>query len=191
MGKRSSFERVARDFYRTPTAAVVPLLPHLPAQFSFAEPFCGEMDLVDAIQLLSDGTAAWVSDIEDRTNTGQVTCDAMTVTCENTHGCDLVITNSPWPAKFKQGEPVIGFIHHFAKMKPTWLLLSADFAHNVYFNKVADMCVKIVSVGRVSWAGNGVSGKDNVAWYLFDANHTGAIEFVGRHAAVGVDDLLG
>jgi hypothetical protein len=29
MGKRSSFERIPRDFYQTPEAAVPPLLPFL------------------------------------------------------------------------------------------------------------------------------------------------------------------
>lgn len=34
---------------------------------------------------------------------------------------------------------------------------------------LAACCEKIVSVGRVSWEGNGIKGKDNCAWYLFDA----------------------
>jgi len=39
MGKRSDFERVERDFYPTPEAAVLPLLPHLPdSYFTFIEP---------------------------------------------------------------------------------------------------------------------------------------------------------
>jgi hypothetical protein len=31
MGKRSNFERIERDFYKTPAEAVRPLLPHLVA----------------------------------------------------------------------------------------------------------------------------------------------------------------
>ena len=38
MGKRSDFERIPRDYYPTPYSAVEPLLPHLPENFTFAEP---------------------------------------------------------------------------------------------------------------------------------------------------------
>ena len=46
MGKRSGFERSERDFYRTPPAAVPPLIPHLRGVHSFAEPCCGDGALV-------------------------------------------------------------------------------------------------------------------------------------------------
>ena len=46
MGKRSNFERVERDFYPTPYAAVLPLLPHLPEAVRFHEPCAGDGDLV-------------------------------------------------------------------------------------------------------------------------------------------------
>ena len=47
MGKRSNFERRPADFYPTPRAAVLPLLPYLRAEGikTFAEPCCGEGDL--------------------------------------------------------------------------------------------------------------------------------------------------
>src|SRR5262249_32427864 len=46
MGKRSNFECEPRDFYRTPAAAVPPLLPHLRGVRTFAEPCCGDSALV-------------------------------------------------------------------------------------------------------------------------------------------------
>ena len=46
MGKRSSFERREADFYPTPRAAVLPLIPFLRGIRTFAEPCCGEGDLV-------------------------------------------------------------------------------------------------------------------------------------------------
>ena len=46
MGKRSSFERIPRDFYPTPYAAVPPLIPHLRGVRTFAEPCCGDGALV-------------------------------------------------------------------------------------------------------------------------------------------------
>jgi len=41
-GKRSAFERSEADFYPTPRAAVVSLIPHLPGIHSFAEPCAGD-----------------------------------------------------------------------------------------------------------------------------------------------------
>ena len=42
-------------------------------------------------------------------------------------------------------------------------------------------CSKIVSVGRVKWIeGSKGVGKDNCAWYLFDAMKRGPTEFYGR-----------
>lgn len=38
MGKRSNFERREADFYPTPRAAVVPLIPHLRGIATFADP---------------------------------------------------------------------------------------------------------------------------------------------------------
>ena len=46
MGKRSNFERSRRDFYPTPLAAVLPLIPHLRGVRTFAEPCCGDGALV-------------------------------------------------------------------------------------------------------------------------------------------------
>ena len=52
MGKRSSFERIPRDFYPTPHAAVPPLIPHLRGVRTFAEPCCGDGALVRHLESL-------------------------------------------------------------------------------------------------------------------------------------------
>ena len=46
MGKRSNFERREADFYPTPRAAVVPLIPYLRGIRTFAEPCAGDGALV-------------------------------------------------------------------------------------------------------------------------------------------------
>ena len=46
MGKRSNFERREGDFYPTPRAAVLPLIPYLRGVRTFAEPCCGDGALV-------------------------------------------------------------------------------------------------------------------------------------------------
>ena len=95
----------------------------------------------------------------------------------------MFITNPPWPRPGMHGEPTISIALHLSAIAPTWLLLSADFAHNRYFGRIASRCVKIVSVGRVKWiAGSSMTGKDNAAWYLFDGRHAGVTAFIGRAA---------
>ena len=46
MGKRSNFERRKADFYPTPRAAVLPLIPYLRGVCKFAEPCAGDGALV-------------------------------------------------------------------------------------------------------------------------------------------------
>ena len=64
---------------------------------------------------------------------------------------------------------------------PTWLLFDADWAHTKQSAPYMTSCVKIVSIGRVKWIEDSkMTGKDNCAWYLFDANHNSPTEFYGR-----------
>jgi len=71
MGKRSSFKRIPRDFYPTPKAAVVPLIPHLPAEFSYWEPCAGDIPQADALDAQPSHRTA----------------------------VDYIITNPPWDRK--------------------------------------------------------------------------------------------
>src|SRR6478735_4364360 len=50
MGKRSNFERIPRDFYPTPFAAVPPLIPHLRGVSTFAEPCAGDGALARSLE---------------------------------------------------------------------------------------------------------------------------------------------
>ena len=64
MGKRSSFERIERDFYPTPVAAVLPLLTWLPqAPFTFAEPCAGAGSLIQHLEVMSSGRCIFAGDI--------------------------------------------------------------------------------------------------------------------------------
>lgn len=172
MGKRSDFPRRDRDFYPTPYEAVIPLLPHI-GNATFDEPCVGNGALLTH---LGPQRCGFASDIEPKCPGGAFLDALKRRECNG----DYFITNPPWPQK--QGEPTVAIALHLSSIAPTWLLLSADFCHNRYFSKLSDRCVKIVSVGRVSWEGNGIKGKDNCAWYLFDATHKGEISFYGRAA---------
>src|SRR5262245_55949564 len=86
MGKRSSFERIPRDFYPTPYAAMPPLIPHLCGVRTFAEPCCGDGALVRHLE--SHGLrCVYAGDI----STGQ---DALAL--EQYGDADMIITNPPY-----------------------------------------------------------------------------------------------
>ncbi len=175
MGKRSDFERNERDFYQTPIKAVEPLITHLPDTFTFAEPCAGDGRLVQNIAKLTNngGVATFMCDIEPQEDWIMVG-DALEAVIPET--VDYIITNPPWDRKLLHP-----MIERFAAIKPTWLLFDADWMHTMQSIPYMPWCSKIVSVGRVKWIEGSTSvGKDNAAWYLFDANHLGETEFYGR-----------
>ena len=56
---------------------------------------------------------------------------------------------------------------------PTWLLLETDWASTKQAAPFMPSCSDIVSVGRLRWfEGTTMSGKQNYAWYRFDARHS-------------------
>ena len=113
MGKRSSFERIPRDFYPTPYAAVPPLIPHLRGVRTFAEPCCGDGALVRHLESLGL-RCVYAGDIA----TGQ---DALTL--EQYGDADAIITNPPYTRPLMHA-----LIAHFQRIAPTWLLLESDWA---------------------------------------------------------------
>jgi hypothetical protein len=157
MGKRSSFERVPRDFYPTPLEAVSPLIPHLRGVHAFAEPCCGDGALVRHLESF-ELRCVYQGDIA----TGQ---DALGL--EHYGDADAIITNPPYTRPLMHA-----LIQHFARILPTWLLLESDWAHTKQAGPFMPCCCDIVSVGRLRWiAGTTMSSKDNFAWYRFDAGH--------------------
>ena len=88
MGKRSNFERREADFYPTPRAAVLPLIPYLRASGirTFAEPCCWRRRLVRHLE--SFGLrCVYAGDIR----TGQ---DALAL--DHYGAIDAIITNPPY-----------------------------------------------------------------------------------------------
>lgn len=172
MGKRSSFERIPRDFYPTPYEAVEPLVAHLPYS-TFAEPCAGDGSLV--AHLMNWFNACTLSsDIEPKSEWVDKK-DAFQLTKDDFHGSDVIITNPPWDRKILHP-----MINHFRVFKPTWLLFDADWMHTKQSKDYIKFCKKIVSVGRLKWIPDSkMTGKDNCAWYLFIDNET-TTEFIGR-----------
>ena len=155
-----------RDFYPTPYAAVLPLLPHLEPQTWFHEPCVGDGDLV--MHLERNGhVCAQRGDI----STGQ---DALQI--HDTQQGQVFITNPPWDRKILH--PLIDALPRIA---PAWLLFDADWMHTRQSAPFMERCQKIVSVGRVKWIPDSeMTGKDNCAWYLFTKEKAAHTEFHGR-----------
>ncbi len=160
MGKRSSFERIPRDFYPTPYAAVPLLIPHLRGIRTFAEPCSGDGALVRHLE--SFGLrCVYAGDIA----TGQ---DALVL---DTYGdADAIITNPPYTRDLMHR-----LISHFQRIAPTWLLLQLDWAATKQAAEYMLYCIDIVILPRLKWIeGSKDTGKDNHAWYKFDPRHKGA-----------------
>lgn len=180
MTKRNQTQiRRPRDFYPTPEKGVLPLLQHLPNMASFAEPCSGGGDLIHHL-IKHDHWCNWASDLQPSPDYKlddevAVTMDALDLTSEHVKYCDYIITNPPWDRKVLHP-----MIDHFRKLRPTWLLLDADWAHTKQARSFLLYCEKIVSVGRLKWIPDSPhSGLDNCAWYLFQDYET-KTEFINR-----------
>jgi hypothetical protein len=157
MGKRSIFERREGDFYPTPAAAVLPLIPHLRGIRSFAEPCCGDGALVRHLE--SHGLRC--------TYQGDIAAGQDALAIDQYGDADAVITNPPWTRLLLH--PLIS---HFQKIGPTWLLLDQDWAATKQAVPFLTCCTDILPIGRQIWIlGTTMHGKDNAAWYRFDARH--------------------
>lgn len=177
MGKRSNFKRRPQDAYDTPPEAVKPLLAHLSCDpLVYWEPCAGSGSLIEALADSGRMTQYWAADVKPR-GEGIEEYDALDQFWDADHEIEYIITNPPWTRQILHP-----MIEHFSDMRPTWLLFDADWSHTKQAQPYWWRLRKVVSVGRVSWMQNGVSGKDNCAWYLFDAKGQGDCRLFGRAA---------
>ena len=173
MSKRSNFEKIPKDFYATTDPnAVAPLVPFIRG-LTYAEPFYGDGDLEDL--LMDVATCKWRSDLRETVGSSKV-MPATDLREEDLEHVDCIISNPP----FTRGT-LLPCIDHLISLKPTWLLLPADYTHNRYFGSYMSICNKIVSVGRVKWFKDSKScSTDNFAWYYWHNNKPSETIFYGR-----------
>ena len=163
MSKRAKnkFEPRPLDFYPTPLAAALPLIPYLRNEGieSFAEPCAGEGDLVRHLESFGFN-CVHSSDL----NCGQ---DALGLV--HYGNADAIVTNPPHTRKTMHA-----LIRHFLRSGITvWLLIDTDWAFTQQAAPFLPACTDIVTIGRVIWIdGTDNGGYDNFAWYRFDAGHT-------------------
>ena len=175
MSKRSNFEKIPKDFYRTTDpSAVVPLLPFI-RDLTYAEPFYGDGDLEYLLSSIGAASCNWRSDIRE-TVKGSKVMPATDLTEEDLGHVDCIISNPP----FTKGI-LLPCIDHLISLKPTWLLLPADYMHNRYFGSYMSICDKVVSVGRVKWFKDSKScSTDNFVWFHWKDNRPSETTFYGR-----------
>lgn len=175
MGKRSNKERIEKDYYPTPIEAVIPLIPHLPGNFTFSEPCAGDGRLCLHLDELTNSNALLTAayDIEPKEDWIDVADATTLIVPRNT---EFIITNPPWSRDLLHP-----MILNFCKQRPTWLLFDADWAHTKQATPYLKHCRKIVAIGRVKWFPDSkYTGKDNACWYLFDSDDIGETIFIGR-----------
>lgn len=178
MGKRSDYEKKPRDFYATPKEPVYPLKSLLPTGITFCEPCAGDGRLVFHLEEVVENSVCFLAmDIEPQAPF-VIQGDANNLTDEALEYCQYIITNPPYT--WSVLKPLMD---KWISLRPTILLLPADFMHNKRFSPFLEKCRWISSIGRVKWIeGSKVAGVDNYAWYMFDNNKDGdqAPLFFGR-----------
>lgn len=176
MGKRSEFERVERDYYRTfdPRAGEA-LKPHVSYGDMYIEPCAGDGSLVRNLDKIGL-SCSWASDIDPQNPTVDK-FDAMHEELDvHIDSAEWIITNPPWNRKVLHP-----MIIHFQRLRPTWLLFDAGWMFTNQAKPFLDNCEKIVTIGRLKWIeGTTMSGKDDCCWYLFNKRHTGGPHFYGK-----------
>lgn len=167
MGKNSNFERNPRDCYPTPYEAVLPLLKHVKG--SFIEPCAGDGRLIRHLQ--KNGlTCTYACDIEPQGDDIDIETQDVLFFGSKLPPCEQIITNPPW-----EREVLHNMIDVFSAHAPTWLLFDSDWMFTAQARPYLKFCKKIVSIGRLSWMDNDVSGKDNCCWYQFIDRETKTI----------------
>ena len=99
--------------------------------------------------------------------------------------CDAIITNPPYT---RDADAQADRRTSSALRRPGcyW---TTDWAATLQAAPYLPHCSDIVTIGRVKWIeGSKHTGKDNHAWYRFDARHKGGPVFHGR--GQGEDDPL-
>jgi hypothetical protein len=166
MGKRSKFQRREDDFYPTPRKAVLPLIPYLGAIRTFAEPCCGDGDLIRHLESF-DLRCVWQGDIR----TGQNAFDF-----DHYGGADAIITNPPFLRSVLNR-----MIPHFSRIAPTWTLLAIDWASTYDAAPILPSCSDIIPIGRVKWIEDTEhASMENFGWLRFDVNHVSGPVFHRR-----------
>lgn len=177
MSKRNpdGFVKKPRDFYGTiDPAAARALKPFLDGGTKYIEPCAGSLDLARMLGLETNLFCVGTYDIQPE-HPSVVQRNCLTLTKDDLNGAQYFITNPPF--SWNMLKPILD---HLPSLLPTWLLLPADYMHNVRMGPYIRKCSDITSIGRMYWEPNKVKGVDNYCWYLFDDRYSWGTNFYGR-----------
>lgn len=170
MSKRAAqFERHERDFYPTPPEAVLPLRPFIDPYMTFYEPCAGDGCLAVALFTVLGLTCTGMSDVDPQ-GPDIATLDLFDIKASKAH---YFITNPPW-----ERELLHRVIDHLKWIRPTWLLLDADWLFTKQAAPYIPDATHIVPIGRVKWMpGSAHVGKDNACWVRFKGGYDAGPKF--------------
>lgn len=178
MTKRADgkFARVERDWYPTPAKAVAPLTHYTRKKgWRFYEPCAGDGSLAE-ILVNSGWPCMGMSDVAPRApHVAQR--GALDLSLEELNGTEMFVTNPPWKPELMH--PII---HHLSRLRPTWILLYADWLFTKQATPHLRYAKMILAVGRVRWMPDtDYDGYDNACWVLFNRQSSRRRpEFIGR-----------
>ncbi|WP_049732845.1 hypothetical protein [Rhizobium ecuadorense] len=176
--RASNFEIVANNYYATEPWATHALLRRFPmAGYVVWEPAAGSHMMADVLR--KDGATVWTSDIE---NYGRSHCEMFDflsghVSPMLTERPNAIVTNPPYG---KGNRLAVRFcelaLERCAGNVAMLLTAKFDFGktrHHLFRDNDRFMA-KINLVDRISWAGNGETGTEDHAWYVWGPERSGS-----------------
>lgn len=195
--RASNYARKENDLYQTEPWATEALLRHFPvAGLAVWEPAAGNHLMADVLH--EAGGRVFTSDIAiyDRAHTLGTKIDFLkTAMLHGPRPCDAIITNPPYG---KGNRDAVTFCELALKRCDglVAMLLTAKFdfgkTRHHLFRDNPRFAAKIALVDRISWAGNGETGTEDHAWYVWTEapilGNTPRLLYEGKVAAAAVQE---
>jgi hypothetical protein len=177
--RASNFELVANNYYATEPWATHALLRRFPMHgYSIWEPAAGSHMMADVLR--KEGAIVWTSDIENygrrHDEIFNFTTDRLSVWMLSEGKSKAIVTNPPYG---KGNRLAVRFCERALERCDgnVAMLLTAKFdfgktRHHLFRDNDRFMA-KINLVDRISWAGNGETGTEDHAWYVWGPKGSG------------------
>jgi hypothetical protein len=168
----SNFERKENELYETEAWATNALLRWIPVRGMYVwEPAAGNHAMADVLR--ENGATVFTSDITTYSREHDKIIDFLCGGQTIYHG-DAIITNPPYG---KGNRQAVRFAEQALEACKGYvaLLLTAKFdfgkTRSHLFKDNPRFFGKIALVDRISWAGNGETGTEDHAWYIWRPRH--------------------
>ena len=182
----SNYARKENDLYQTEPWATEALLRHFPVEgLTVWEPAAGNHLMADVLR--DKGAEVKTSDIVTYDRPHDAIFDFLVLRTHHEPTIDAIVTNPPYG---KGNRDAVRFIENALKRCPglVAMLLTAKFdfgkTRHHLFRDNPRFTAKLNLVDRISWAGNGETGTEDHAWYVWTAANDGParIYYEGKSA---------